>query len=216
MQIVWRANWFDAARGEVARQDRLACRPATVARWVYDNLRTPDTPFCGAGHSNGASQFAYMLSRYGLADLFSLVLLESGPNWARLDRGCLWNDPRARPLWMHHTERADVDWAFGVFEGRVGPCAQQRAELRAAFEQASLELGGWEFFYPHTLVWFVFGGLDMTPTAAQGRLFHDRLEQALTPFLRTDTVADAFHFTTDTPEAEELIRDIFLDECVAR
>jgi hypothetical protein len=69
---------------------RLACRYATVAEWVYQNIHNSSTtePFCGTGNSGGAGAIGYALSEYGLNTKFNMVEMTSGPVMTRLDAGC--------------------------------------------------------------------------------------------------------------------------------
>ena len=54
-----------------SRAITLACRYATVARWIYENLHEggEETLFAAQGNSGGAAQIAFGLAHYGLANL---------------------------------------------------------------------------------------------------------------------------------------------------
>jgi hypothetical protein len=69
---------------------RLACRYATVAGWVYQNIHNSNTsaPFCATGNSGGAGAIGYAVFNYGLDTVFSMVELTSGPPMTRVDLGC--------------------------------------------------------------------------------------------------------------------------------
>jgi len=58
-----------------------ACRYATVARWVYDNLHQGGerTLFAAHGNSGGSTQIAYALAHYGLGEVIDLACLSGGP-----------------------------------------------------------------------------------------------------------------------------------------
>src|SRR5205807_557090 len=73
----------------------LACRFPTTARWVYDHVHQggATAPLCAHGESGGASAIAYALSHYGMASFFSMVEPAGGPPLARIDNGCLCNQP---------------------------------------------------------------------------------------------------------------------------
>jgi hypothetical protein len=68
----------------------LACRYATVAQWVYQNIHNSSTtePFCATGNSGGSAAIGYALSEYGLGTIFNMVEPTSGPVMTRLDAGC--------------------------------------------------------------------------------------------------------------------------------
>jgi hypothetical protein len=70
---------------------RLACRYATIANWVYQNIHNANAsaPFCGTGNSGGAGALTYAIWHYGLDSIFSMVELSSGPPMARIDQGCI-------------------------------------------------------------------------------------------------------------------------------
>jgi hypothetical protein len=70
---------------------RLACRYATLAQWVYQNIHNSNTnaPMCGTGNSGGSGAIAYALTDYGLDSIFSMVEQTSGPPMSRLDQACL-------------------------------------------------------------------------------------------------------------------------------
>ena len=59
----------------------LACRCATAARWVYDNLHTGGrgSLFAAQGTSGGSSQIAFALTYYGADEILALANLGGGP-----------------------------------------------------------------------------------------------------------------------------------------
>ena len=70
---------------------KLACRYATVAQWVYQNIHNSNTsaPLCATGNSGGAGAIGYALTDYGMNSIFSMVEETSGPPMSRIDQGCL-------------------------------------------------------------------------------------------------------------------------------
>ena len=218
VQVQWTVNWYFGARGQLEGEARLACNPASVFRWIYDNLHTigPDKAFCAEGHSNGASQVAYALTQYGLANILADVVLESGPNFARLDIGCLRENPSLQALWYSQNNRNNVDWGFGYPNDGSGPCGRRDTSFRSAFQQASVAFGNWPFVYPRTMVHFLFGGDDITATAGHGKYYHDVLVQAGSPLVREDIEPNTPHDTVSTAQGANMIRDAFLNECVPR
>lgn len=69
---------------------RLACRYATVANWVYQNIHNanPSAPYCATGNSGGSGAIGYAVSEYGLGPIFAMIEPTSGPVMTRLDLGC--------------------------------------------------------------------------------------------------------------------------------
>jgi hypothetical protein len=69
---------------------RLACRYATLAQWVYQNIHNSNTsaPLCATGNSGGSGAIGYAVFDYGLETIFTMVEPTSGPVMARIDLGC--------------------------------------------------------------------------------------------------------------------------------
>jgi hypothetical protein len=69
---------------------RLACRYATLAQWVYQNIHNSSTtaPFCATGNSGGSGAIGYAVFDYGLETIFTMVEPTSGPVMTRIDLGC--------------------------------------------------------------------------------------------------------------------------------
>lgn len=228
VQIVWARNWFEAERGHAEGMANLACKPATVTRWVYDNLHDdrPTTAFCATGHSNGASQFAYGLTFYGVADLLDYVVLESGPNWSRIDAACIKDDDGEDDggdggddlddLYAEDGERRTIDWGFGFASDGSGPCARSRTAYRSQFQAASVAYGLHTYKYPHTKILFLFGEEDETTTRAQGEVFYDTLKDSGSPWIERLEIDDADHFVTDSPEGAAAMQNALLNDCLPR
>ena len=97
VQVRWIDSWLKAASGEDAGSAHLACRPATVVKWVHDTIYAPLglTPalgqcgFCITGNSGGASQVSYALSNFGLDTILNAVIPTGGPPHAAQYKGCL-------------------------------------------------------------------------------------------------------------------------------
>jgi hypothetical protein len=164
VQLQWVDSWLFGSLGREEGQARLGCRPATVARWVHDQLHEPaaSRAFCATGHSGGAAQVAYMLSHYGLDDILSAVVPTGGPPMGRIDRSCTRDDPRnaqiAFPDWA--TRIIDVGFGFlppGGLQGfdpfkapAVGPCARGERTFGEKFRQASVASGDGDYVHPRT------------------------------------------------------------------
>jgi len=215
VQLQWSSNWFRGASLRAEGFGQLACRPATILRWVYDHLHevTPDTAFCASGDSNGASQIAYALTQYGLADIVDAAELDGGPNWARVDIGCYGNDSLNIPLWFSASDRNIADWAFGYEADGSGPCAQRNASFRTTFQNSSLAYGTWSYVYPRTMLHFLYGDQDHTTTASHGRYYYNLLHAAGSPRLQIDTVPNTPHTIVSNTVGANMIRDVLLNEC---
>jgi hypothetical protein len=84
-----KSGWLTGPASDGNGPISLACLPATSMQWVYTNMLASGTPLCATGNSSGASAIAYALAQYGLGSIFSMVEPTSGPEFARLDYGCL-------------------------------------------------------------------------------------------------------------------------------
>jgi hypothetical protein len=214
VQVVWSTGWLagDATLGE--GQGKLACRPATVARWVFDNLHQPSdsTAYCATGQSGGAAQLSYLVSQYGLADLFAVVMPTGGPPMGRLDRGCIRDNPADSAAWFDAAGAGVIDLGFGAAPG-AGPCSQRDTSFRARFSEASVAFGAWDYTYPNTMVWFLHGGLDDTNGPEQGDFFRDRLVLEGQTLLMREIVPGTPHPIASTAAGADKVRDVLLAEC---
>jgi len=214
--LQWAGGWLTSPRGWHLGQGKLACRPATAARWIYDNLHTQSatTAFCATGNSGGAAQVSYMIAQYGLADILSAVVPTGGPPMSRIDLGCLRYDPANQPLWYDTGNIGTIDRGFGYFG--TGPCERSDFSFRKRFQEASITFGNWQYNYPRTMVWLLFGEQDNTSAVGQGLLFHQRLLAEGSPLVRMNVIPNTGHGTQSSPEGANMIRDIMLNECRLR
>jgi hypothetical protein len=216
VQVVWASNWWDGAAGQEEGYGKLACRPASVVEWIYTNIHpAPTQAFCATGHSNGASQIGYALAQYGLSDILDHVLFESGPNYARLDHGCLYDAANAELYYS--SGRNHVDMSFGLDVS--GPCFTNDTNYRSEFEQASLAYGSsWDYAYPTTSVSFIFGSNDGGTTAAHGLFHHNTVVAARSPLVDMQVIDGAGHDVGDYDpmsgeSGKDAIKQILQDKC---
>lgn len=218
VDVKWERGWFIADEGKRENPPLLACRPATLVRWVYETLHEalPDRAFCATGHSNGASELAYLLSRYDMADILSLVIMEAGPNWARLDYACI-EEAAHGELFDTLNGRSTNDLAFGYPNDGSGICARQRGAWRETFRRTSVAVDGeWTYRYPGTLIAFLYGTDDPTVTGRHGKYYRDWMKQAGTPLLESPGIEGGDHVPSGDPAGAAVMRDIFLEECRPR
>jgi hypothetical protein len=228
VQLQWIDGWLFASPGKEEGHVRLACRPATVARWVHDHLHEPasSTAFCATGQSGGASQVSYMLSHYGLEEIFAAVVPSGGPPMGRLDRGCTPGDPAFIRV---ESMRKLIDTGFGFIPAgdtrtmraddvpANGPCARADESFREKLRQASVASGDGDYVYPRTMVWFVVEGIDSGGAAALGKYYYDLLVKSGSPLVGRTVVPGVDHSgLIRTREGTDRIRDILLSECRLR
>jgi hypothetical protein len=218
VQIKWKTIWFYGAPGALEGTMKLACRSATVARWVYDNFHPQDTPtpYCFYGHSNGASQGAYAITQYGLSNIFSTVMFNSGPNWTNNNEACLHEDPAYQSLWFPLNFRKTFDKSFGFASDGSGACARQDPTFHDAFYNSSVVTADWSYVYTNTMVAFIFGANDASTTRNHGMYYYDAVVNAGSPLVRLDVVPGAGHDTFKTVAGADTIRDVLISECRLR
>jgi hypothetical protein len=218
VQLAWQQGWLLGAAGALEGQAALACRPATVAAWAYQNLHMGGATraFCATGNSGGAGQTSYMLTDYGLASLLDAAVPSGGPPFGRIDLGCLQEGPDPT-IWYDPGAAATIDRGYGFLVPGSGPCALHDTAFRALFEQNSLALPpGRQWVYPTTFVWFMFGALDTTSAVAQGVAYHDKLVAEGQVLLDLSVIPGTPHGVPSTAAGANAIRDALLAECIVR
>jgi hypothetical protein len=218
VQFKWQWNWYQGGAGRNEGMAAVNCRAATLTHWVYTTIHQQDPahPFCGYGHSNGAGELAYSITQYGLSNLFSQALLNSGPNWSRVDQGCIQSDPAYQGLWWSLTDRQTIDASFGQPTNGTGPCALKNASWQAAFEQTSLASNSWSLVYPSTMVTVMIGSQDTGTTANHGYYFYNKMVADGSPLTQLAVIPNSGHSTFATAAGADAIRDSLLAECHLR
>jgi hypothetical protein len=227
VQLEWIDSWLIASPGKEEGHVRLACRPATVARWVHDHFYEPlpSAAFCATGQSGGAAQVSYMLSHYGLKEILAMVVPSGGPPMGRIDRLCSPDDPAyIRP----EGTRKLIDTGFGfvppgdprTLNGKdvpaIGPCSRGDVSFREKFRQASVASGEGDYVYPQTMVWFVFEGVEDSALLS-GTTYYDLLVRAGSPFVGKTVVPGVNEGQLiRSREGTDKIRDVLLNECRSR
>ncbi len=79
--IVVQLRWGPPGIWGDPRARTAACRYATAARWIYDNVHIGGRSrlFAAQGTSGGAAQIAFGLAFYGIGDFIDLANLGGGP-----------------------------------------------------------------------------------------------------------------------------------------
>ena len=235
VQLQWIDSWLLGSPGKQEGHVRLGCRPATVARWVYDTLHpgAASTAFCATGHSGGAAQVAYMLSHYGLEDILASVVPTGGPPMARMDRSCARDDGKNANMTFPDWASQIIDAGFGflppggpqsivpnALPPASGPCARDEPAFREKLRQASVASGDGDYQYPRTMVWFVFEGIDDTHAVAMGTTYHDLLLERKSPLVQKTTIPDVSHSGPrglyNSRSGADKVRDILLEACRPR
>ena len=200
LQVSWNTPWRDSLLGEVppVGPARLACRPASIARYLYDQY-WPARPrvagvcgFCMFGGSGGASQIAYPLTHFGADDYVDAILPVSGPTHSAMAKTC----GRVRGQFDYWGSSGnDFDSAYG-FTSDSGPCALHDPSWIPLWDRDSVSTQGSDYVYPSTRVYLVLGKLDPVQVT-NSRDFVSKLAESGSPFVSVNIVATMGHAIND-------------------
>jgi len=215
IQVGWIDGWTMAAPGEDSGSAHLACRPATVVRWAYDNVYVPlglvHTPercgFCITGNSGGSSQVAYALTSYGLDSILDGAFPTSGPTHAAQEKGCVLGPQHYA---YAEAEAQRFDDAAG-YNGSPGPCVLHDPSYGARWQEESVDTGANDLVYPTTRVDVIIGALDCGDAPAHASDFYDALAGAGTPFVSLDAIPNMHHAITNSQDGLDALEDAILD-----
>ena len=211
---------------------KLACRYATLAQWVYDNIHEGGAarPFCATGNSGGAGAIAYALAHYDLGSIFAMVEPTSGPPFGRIDYGCVCSPPRKRAVNCPSPRSISECYGIATAEDFIDPsydgdvdrpdsidgqdiCGQDILTRGSAnadlFRQDSVASPDAHFSYPQTDVHVVFGGLDNSSAVPQGLEWVD----LITSKKSVECVADAPHEIPDVEDGAMRIASDLITYC---
>jgi hypothetical protein len=197
---------------------KVACRYATAAQWIYMNIQNNTTkPLCATGNSAGASAIGYALSHYGLASIFAMVELSSGPVFSRLDYGCICNQPAVvapcstTPLMMCYGNEAGayVDPAYGNNDCSSSENTNN-TQYAAMFYNDSVASADALYSYPKTDVHVLCGGQDILGGAPALALQWFNLVTTKASF---ECVADALHQLPNAKDAATKIASDIVSYC---
>jgi hypothetical protein len=192
VQVNWGGGgWLAAAPRVQSGQETLACRPATVIKWVHDNWA--HGRFCLTGNSAGASQITYAISSYGITA--DVVVPTSGPPMAALAKGCL-----EQPGYGYDIGKCSlIDLSYG-FNASTGwrPCVAHDPSFTATWNANSVETGGAQYNYPTTKVQIIIGGKDNVIISNHARDYFQVLVQAQQPMLTWQVVPLMGHEITQS------------------
>ena len=219
VEVLWEDRWLDGAPNAHEGQVKLACRPATVARWIYDNLHASgaDGAFCATGNSGGSAQVSYMLSHYKLGKILDAVVPTSGPPMGRIDQGCFDQQNRELPAFTYgSTPRQAIDRSWGYYRND-GPCARRDESFRKRFKKNSVAARKLKkYVFPNTMISFVFGEDDNSSAVGQGVIFYERLVEAGTPLLEISEAKKTPHPAPSSKQGAGMIHDVLVDHCVVQ
>jgi hypothetical protein len=193
---------------------RVACRYATLAKWVQGNISAAGAPLCATGNSAGSALIGYALSHYDGTSIFTMVEPTSGPPFSRLDYSCECNQPMLPDPCVSGQE---LSQCVGLSNAQkyIDPaysspiCSQavqtQSTANSAQFLSDSILSPEATLNYPDTSVHFAWGGLDPTSAPVMG----EEWQEKITPPATYACVADAPHALPDVLDgAQQVLNDI--------
>jgi hypothetical protein len=196
--VSWAEDWLHSAVGEDAGVAQLACRPATIIKWIHDNLYKPmgitvdkvgKCGFCVTGNSGGSTQTAYAIGYYGLDTILNAVIPTAGPPHASMTKACL----RTEPGYQYTTNSfTHVDGAYG-FPGGGGPCEQMDESFIPRWDADSIAVGAPDYAHPTTRIHLMVGDQDSPTIINMNEDYYDRLVAAGTPLVKRDVLQGVPH-----------------------
>jgi len=190
VQTSWATDWEDTGISGAKNLKAAACRPATLLKYLHQNLYVGNGGMCAQGFSAGSGALAYGLAWYGTSDYLDKVELLSGPVFSDVEQGCAvpdfpsvtvcangrfgcvgspWND---RPQYVQEGALLVGGW--------TGLACQENktsSKTNAIWKAMSIVDGttGPNFQYPKTAMaaWLCSNALNNS--AAQGDLFYRNL-----------------------------------------
>lgn len=219
VQVRWLSSWLVSSPGEAAGPARLACRPATIVRWLHEHrflplqtasARVGRCGFCVTGNSGGASQVSYGLSHYGLDAILDAVVPTSGPPHAALVKGCS-GDMTDRGHLFHPQQTRVIDSSYGVLRGG-GPCERHDPAYLDSWRADAVDTGGSDYTHPTTRVHVILGGQDSGVAPPHARDYALRLRRSASPMTTLEEVRAMSHRLQSSPEGLAALREALLAE----
>jgi hypothetical protein len=182
VQVTWVTDWPVPAGAKVS-----ACRPASVFRWLFDEIHGGDRTrgFCALGHSGGSAAVAYALAFYGLGDHLDFALLNSGPPLGRIDYGCEPDLYTGGPRYLcPEIPDAKYDYESSRWEeiDRIEatascgePWEDSTVSERARWESDSLVSTGAVFDYPQTPLAFYYCSTEPNSAVGLGSFYLEQV-----------------------------------------
>lgn len=211
VQLRWTDVWHHSSRNDDCGVARLAFQPATMIKYVYDTYYVPmgispkigEAGFCLTGGSGGASQISYALSHYGLDSLVDVLIPTGGPPHATLTKSSLLVSGQ-EGYWMPDDTRISFDRGFGFYGGggREGPSYNRDTAFIPRWDEASVAVGGSDYYHPRTRIHFILGVQDRTGVRFTYRDYFERLKSEGSPYVTAsqDDLTETGHTIEGTAE----------------
>jgi len=197
----------------------LACRYATLAQWIHDNIHQGGSgaPMCATGNSAGGEQIGLSLAHYGLGSIFAMVEPTSGPPFARQDYSCLCNQPTLPdPCGRNNLTQCvglknAVLYVDPAYPGHY--CSEavihHQSKHASEFLHDSILSPDADLSYPGTYVHFLWGAQDFTSAPVMGQLY----EKSITTQRSSACVQDAGHNIANVLDGAQRIAQDLVTYC---
>ena len=211
-------GWYGAEPYETAGVHETSCRPATLFRYLHDNLGNAEASFCPTGNSGGAGQVMNSLAMYDGHEYMDVVVPTSGPEQAGVSEGCLGTgDPEAVYNTLERERRIDEALGFHVNSGETGPgpCEMDLASWQKPFARMGTASARYNFQYETTRVRFLTGETEGPLVLAQVEILKaEYLQPGIVTDMTHEVVEGAGHKMADTLEGKEAILTVLGSECL--
>jgi len=214
VEVKWGNNgWLAGSEQNREGITKLGCRPATVLKWIHDNLYEQNNgteAFCATGNSGGSVQISLSMLNYGMDKYLDLIVPTAGPGVGRIDLGCM--EGGDHPLFLDK-QTSLFDKSYGFLDS-PGPCTTKDESYLARLIDDSQALGERDYVYPQTMIYNLVGAMDTeTKTNAQSLEVYNRWLDEGTPFLYREVIAEAGHGVHDSAAGAAKISEALRFEC---
>lgn len=208
------AGWLSgpAADGPLT----LACRWATTAQWIHDNIQQATTALCATGNSAGGGAIAYALARYGEDSIFNYVQPTSGPPFSRIDEGCLCLGTQIQSACVGQQDpcygnnaNLFLDPAYGNNHCSSAELSHDMADAPLWQADSILSSDNKSLFSYSTRIHFIYGDLDTGSGIAEGALYLN----AINSQHDFECIADAPHRIADVLDGAQAIANDIINNC---
>jgi hypothetical protein len=194
----------------------LACRWATTAQWIHDNILQASTAFCATGNSAGGGAIAYALARYGEDSIFNYAQPTSGPPFSRIDQGCLCLGTMIQsacvglqdPCYGNNANMF-LDPAYGNNHCSSSETSHDMTDVPLWQADSILSSDNKSLFSYSTRIHFIYGDLDTGSGIAEGALYLN----AINSQHDFECIADAPHKIADVLDGAQAIANDLINNC---
>jgi hypothetical protein len=208
------AGWLTGPGGVLA----LSCRFSTVSKWIHDNIRQANQPFCHTGNSGGAAAPFYALAYHGFDSLYNFIEPTSGPPFTRIDKGCICTPPNSFQTQCGHGSLSEcygnfdstayLDPSYDPLGHECSSSMGGSTTFQQQFFNDSLATPSAVYDYPDVNIHFVFGGMDTESAIAQANEWIPQITAKTNPITQ-QCVADAPHPIPDVMDgAQQIAADV--------